>query len=112
MNETDDLTKKKCEPCEGGVPPMKEDEIKENLAKVDNWKVIDNHHLIKDYKFKDFKSALEFVNKVGEIAENEGHHPNISFTWGKVQIKTYTHDINGLSINDFILAAKIDQIKN
>ena len=104
------LTKKRCVPCEGGVPPIKGKELKRYLKEVKDWKAVKQHHLEKEFKFKNFLEALEFVNKVGAIAEKEGHHPNIYFTWGKAKINLWTHAINGLSENDFILAAKIDRI--
>lgn len=104
------LTKKKCVPCEGGIPPLVEGEIEKNLSEIKEWHAIDNHHIEKETTFPDFKSALSFVNKVGELAERENHHPNICFTWGKVEITIFTHKINGLHENDFILAAKIDEL--
>ena len=105
------LTEKKCVPCEGGVQPLKGDALLDLKQQVEtSWIVINEHHLEHDYEFKDFQSALDFVNKVGEVAEKENHHPNIEFTWGKVKITIFTHAIDGLSENDFILAAKIDQI--
>jgi len=111
-----DLSKKNCIPCDGNVPSFKIDEIHNYLKKVDGWLVVrdnlDGYHLIKDFKFKDFLKSQQFVNKVGDIAEKESHHPDIWFGWGYVKIKIYTHAINGLSESDFILAAKIDQITN
>jgi len=107
-----DLTAKTCVACEGDVPPLKGKDAEELKSQIEaDWKIIDDHQLERNYKFPDFKSALAFVNKVGEVAEQEQHHPNIDFTWGKVKITSYTHAIDGLSENDFILAAKIDQIK-
>ena len=107
-----DLASKKCVPCEGGTPPMPRDEAEILLKDVTGW-VINNEGLLKlekKFKFADFKKSLVFVNKVGEIAEKEGHHPNICFTWGKVEISLWTHAVGGLSENDFILAAKIDKL--
>lgn len=104
-----DLTSKKCVPCEGGAQPLKGEALKAYREQTPDWQVVEDHHLYRKFPFKDFKQALEFVNKVGAIAEQEGHHPNITFTWGKVEITIYTHSIGGLSENDFILAAKIDQ---
>jgi len=106
-----DLTNKKCVPCQGGVPSLTEVKINNYLRKVKEWSVIDNHHLEKSFTFIDFKSSLSFVNKVGELAEQENHHPDICFTWGKVVITIWTHKINGIHENDFILASKIDKIK-
>ena len=109
-----DLANKKCVPCEGGIPPFNSEEIHKYLKQVDGWQVIedklDGFHLIKNFKFKNFLESQNFVNKVGEISEKEGHHPDISFGWGYTKITISTHAIEGLSENDFILAAKIDQI--
>lgn len=106
------LAQSRCVPCEGGVPPIQGSRLDEYKKKLDTeapgWELRDAKHLQKEYKFKDFKSALEFVNKVGEIAEANTHHPNIEFGWGFVKILLWTHAIDGLSENDFILAAKID----
>jgi len=105
------LAKRKCVPCEEGASPLKGEVVKKLLSELETgWESVNDHHLERQYKFKNFKEALEFVNKVGEIAEQEGHHPNIDFTWGKAKITLYTHDVDGLSENDFILAAKIDQL--
>ena len=99
-------------PCEGGVPPLKGKQLEKWKAKLDTeapgWDLGDAKHLQKEYKFKNFKSALAFVNIVGEVAEKEGHHPNIELGWGFVRILLWTHTIDGLSENDFILASKID----
>jgi len=106
-----DLAKKECVPCTGGVPPLKGEAVEEFLQKLDgNWRVIEVHHLEKEFSFKDFKEALAFVNKVGSVAEEQGHHPDISLAWGKVNITIWTHKINGLTESDFILAAKIDAL--
>ncbi|MBZ2176009.1 4a-hydroxytetrahydrobiopterin dehydratase [Schnuerera sp. xch1] len=105
------LTNKRCIPCSIGAPTLVEEEIKELYKSLkDGWKVIDNKQLEKTYKFKNFKEALDFTNKVGILAEKEGHHPDIYLSWGKVIIKLWTHKIGGLHENDFILAAKIDEI--
>lgn len=88
---------------------MDQDRIEEHLAKLDGWKVIDYHHLIKEYAFENFKDALDLVNRIGAIAEQEDHHPDIKFGWGYVKVKLYTHNINGMSLNDFICAAKFDK---
>jgi 4a-hydroxytetrahydrobiopterin dehydratase len=107
------LFDKKCLPCEGGVPPLDLSEIHKYQKKVDGWDVKQNEKQIffleKNFKFKDFMTSQIFVNKVGEISENENHHPDISFGWGYAKIQITTHAIEGLSENDFILAAKIDQ---
>ncbi|MBD0372187.1 MAG: 4a-hydroxytetrahydrobiopterin dehydratase [Pyrinomonadaceae bacterium] len=102
------LASRQCVPCRGGMPPMRGDEIKEFLNELNGWEVVEEHHLKKDFKFTDFREALSFVNRVGELAEAEGHHPDISFGWGYAGIKIWTHKIDGLSESDFILAAKID----
>jgi 4a-hydroxytetrahydrobiopterin dehydratase len=111
-----ELTKKKCSPCEGGVIPFDISEIHKYQKKVDGWDVLKNEkkifYLYKKYEFKNFLESQIFINKVGEISENEGHHPDISFGWGYAKIKITTHFIEGLSENDFILAAKIDQLTN
>ncbi len=104
------LARKECVPCKGGVSPLKGDELNRLNEQVEGWDVIEEHHLSKTYKFPNFVKALEFVNKVGSIAEQQGHHPNIFLTWGKVRIETWTHKIDGLTESDFILAAKIDEI--
>ena len=112
----DDLLKKKCVPCEGGVIPFDISEIHKYQKKIDGWNLIKNDKNIffleKDFKFKNFKESQIFVNKVGEISENEGHHPDIVFGWGYAKVNITTHAIEGLSENDFILAAKIDKIIN
>ena len=108
------LSKKKCVPCEGNIPPFDTSEIHKYLKKVDGWEVESNNdksfYLIKDFKFKNFEESQKFVNNVGNIAEAENHHPDISFGWGYCKIKIFTHAIKGLAESDFILAAKIDKI--
>jgi 4a-hydroxytetrahydrobiopterin dehydratase len=106
-----ELVSKKCVPCKGGVPPLKGEALQMLQKHVEGWNVVEEHHLFKIIKFPDFRKALDFVNKVGEIAEEQGHHPVITFTWGKVEITIYTHKVNGLTESDFILAAKIDALK-
>ena len=102
------LADKQCVPCKGGVPPLKGEQLDQMKAQVAGWQVVAEHHLGKTYTFPDFRTALEFVNRVGAIAEQEGHHPDLYLSWGKVEVKTWTHKIDGLTENDFILAAKID----
>ena len=110
----EDLSKKKCVACEGNIPPFDKSEIHKYLKKVDDWDVKSNedksYFLIKNFKFKNFEESLNFVNKVGEIGEQENHHPDISFGWGYCKIKIFTHAIKGLAESDFILAAKIDKL--
>lgn len=104
-----DLAKKECIPCKGMVPPLKERELAEILEKLGGgWRVVDEHHLEKEYRFKDFRSALAFTNRIGELAETQGHHPDIYLSWGKVRLTIWTHKINGLTESDFIFAAKAD----
>jgi len=105
-----DLAKRECVPCRGGVPPLAGEEITKLLSELDGWEVVNEHHLKKFYKFADFRQALQFVNRVGELAEEQGHHPEICFGWGQAEITIWTHKINGLSESDFILAAKIDEL--
>jgi len=112
----DDLTKKKCIPCEGGIIPFDISEIHKYQKKVDGWQIIENKKkvffLYKKFTFKNFSESQNFINFVGKISEEEGHHPDITFGWGYAEIKVTTHAIEGLSENDFILAAKIDKLIN
>ena len=109
-----DLADKKCIPCEGNIPSFDMSEIHKYLKKVDGWEVkADNskiYYLIKKFNFKNFLESQNFVNKVGEIAEKEGHHPDIYYGWGYAEIKIFTHAIKGLHESDFVLAAKVDKI--
>ena len=107
-----DITMKKCVPCESDIPPLFDDEIEEYQKQVPEWSVVrvdDVPRLKRSFKFKDFAEALSFTNAIGEIAEEEGHHPVIELTWGKVSVEWWTHNIKGLHENDFIMAAKTDQ---
>ncbi len=105
------LAEKECVPCKGGVSPLKGGELNKLASQLKSgWQVEDEHHLHKTFKFKDFREALNFTNKVGELAESQGHHPDILLTWGKVEITLWTHKIDGLTESDFVMAAKIDQI--
>ena len=107
-----DLTKKKCIPCEAGTEPFSEKQADEFLKQISGWE-LKNGHLYKKFKFKNFVGAMKFVNAVANIAEQEGHHPDILlFGWNKVKLTLSTHAIKGLSDNDFILAAKIDEIRS
>lgn len=105
-----DLAKRDCVPCRGGVPPLKGDEIKKLLAQVRGWEVVNDHHLSKAYKFTNFREAQVFVDRVGDLAEEQGHHPDICFGWGRAEITIWTHKIDGLTESDFVLAAKIDRM--
>ncbi len=107
---TERLVDRSCVPCRGGVPPLGEEAIAPLLAQLKGWTVQNNHHLIKQYSFIDFASALAFVNRVGELAEREGHHPDICLAWGRVGLKIWTHKIDGLSDSDFVFAAKADAV--
>ena len=105
-----DLTTKKCVPCEGGTPPLSENEVNKLLPQVSNW-TLEEGKVIRRFKFKNFREAIAFVNKVADLAESENHHPNISiFGYRNVKLTFFTHAINGLSENDFIMAAKVDAI--
>jgi len=106
-----DLASKTCVHCKGGVPPLKGAELEKLKKQLPGWEVVNEHHLHRRFDFPDFVKALAFVNKVGEIAEQQGHHPDILLTWGKAEITTWTHKIDGLTESDFILAAKIDQLR-
>ena len=107
-----DLASKSCVPCRGGVPPLAGAELEHLLAQLgpNGWRAVDGHHLEKEYPFKDFVTALAFVNKVGEEAERQGHHPDLYLAWGRVRITIWTHKIDGLTESDFVLAAKIDRL--
>jgi 4a-hydroxytetrahydrobiopterin dehydratase len=105
-----ELAAKKCVPCQGGVPALTRAEFSPLLNQLRGWEVIDDHHLRKSLSFPDFRSALAFVNRVGELAENEGHHPDLYLSWGKVGTEIWTHKVDGLTESDFILAAKIDRL--
>ena len=106
----EDLASQTCVPCRGGVPPLKGAELQQILQQVPQWKVINEHHVTRAFTFPDFKLALAFVNRVGEVAEQQGHHPDILLTWGKAEITLWTHKIDGLTRSDLIMAAKIDQL--
>lgn len=106
-----ELANKDCVPCKGGVPPLKGAELSDLLKKLNNgWEVIEEHHLQKEYKFRNFREALDFTDKVGEAAESQGHHPDIFLTWGKVGLTVWTHKIDGLTESDFIFAARADKV--
>jgi 4a-hydroxytetrahydrobiopterin dehydratase len=104
------LAEKACIPCRGGVPALTPEEQAPLLAQLEGWQVIDGHHLQRDFKFDNFEKALEFTNRAGAIAEEEGHHPEITVGWGHAKVEIWTHKINGLAESDFVLAAKFDRI--
>jgi 4a-hydroxytetrahydrobiopterin dehydratase len=103
------LADKQCVPCRGGVPALKGNELETLHNSVPQWSVVDEHHITRLFKFPDFKQALDFVNRVGALAEEQGHHPDILLAWGKAEITMWTHKIDGLTESDFIMAAKIDR---
>ena len=105
-----DLAKKKCVPCEAGTPPLGADAIAELAKNIPDWKIVENKNLLREFKFKDFKGSMDFVIKVAELAESEGHHPDICIFYNVVRLELSTHAIGGLSENDFILAAKINML--
>ena len=105
-----ELADKKCVPCRGGVPPLKGKELAPLHKSVPQWKVVNEHHIVREFKFPDFAKALEFVNRVGALAEEQGHHPDILLAWGKAEVTLWTHKIDGLTESDFIMAAKIDRL--
>jgi 4a-hydroxytetrahydrobiopterin dehydratase len=105
------LAEKECIPCKGGVPRLEGNELSQLTKELGgSWNVVDDHHLEKEYKFKNFREALTFTNKVGELAESQGHHPDIFLAWGLVKLTIWTHKVDGLTESDFILGAKADQL--
>ena len=109
-SKSSDLARRKCVPCSGGVPPLGGRAIEDYLARLEGWTVVDGHTLTKTYAFPSFAPALAFVNRIGELAEAEGHHPDIHLSWGKVRLDLWTHKIDGLTESDFIFAAKADEV--
>lgn len=108
MNE---LAKKECIPCKGGVPPLKGEALTSLLDKLSKgWKIVNEHHLEKEYLFNDFRDALTFTNRVGELAEKQQHHPDVYLAWGKVKLTLWTHKIDGMTESDFIFAAHVDAL--
>jgi len=106
----ENLTEKHCVPCSGDEDPLEGEEVQRLMKNLDKgWKVVEDHHIKKEYNLSDFREALEFVNEIGEIAEEEDHHPDLELGWGRVVVQLRTHKIDGLSLNDFILAAKTDE---
>lgn len=109
-NSCETLATKSCVPCKGGVPPLKGEELQALYRDLNNdWELVEEHHLKKQYKFPDFKSALSFTNEVGAIAESQNHHPDIELGYGKVVVTMFTHKIDGLTESDFVFAAKVEQ---
>jgi len=105
------LAARHCVPCRKGTPPLQGEAQDELLAELGGgWRVVDGHHLEKEYRFEDFRSALDFVNRLGEVAERESHHPDIHLAWGRVRLEIFTHTVGGLSESDFVLAAKADAL--
>lgn len=105
------LAQKECVPCRGGVPPVQGEELEELLAELDGgWRVVDGHHLEKVFEFEDWAAAQEFVNRVGDLAEAQGHHPDLHLSWGRVGVELWTHKIDGLTESDFVMAAKIEEV--
>ncbi len=105
-----DLADKRCVPCRGGVLPLEGEELLRLAAQLPGWKVIEQHHIEKTFLFPDFKTALDFVVRVGGVSEEQGHHPDLTLSWGQVDARIYTHKIRGLTESDFILGAKIDRV--
>ena len=105
-----DLASKTCVPCRGGTPPLKGEELDDLRRQIPGWEVVEEHHLRRHFRFKNFRQALDFVNRVGELAEEQGHHPDVGFGWGYAEVTVYTHKIDGLTESDFILAAKISEL--
>ena len=111
MKESNDLSSKVCIPCQGGVPPLTDEEMNKLVISLDNnWKIVESHHLERVWRFDNFEQALEFTNSAGGICEEQNHHADFELGWGRVLAKIYTHKIDGLVESDFILAAKFDKI--
>src|SRR5581483_4915632 len=105
-----ELASRTCVPCRGNIPALKGNELASLHEQLPAWKVVNEHHLTRTFTFPDFKQALDFVNRVGAVAEEQGHHPDIVLTWGKAEITLWTHKVDGLTESDFIMAAKIDRL--
>ena len=111
MNNDDTLSDAQCVPCQGDIDPLTGEEIEKYMKQISSaWQVVDQHHIEREFKFDNFRQALSFTNKVGEIAEFQGHHPDIFLAWGLVRVTLYTHKIDGLDTNDFIMASMIDKL--
>lgn len=105
-----ELASRTCEACRSDTPPMQREEINELSPQIPDWEVVEDHHLRRTFKFKNFREALDFVNRVGELAEEQGHHPELHFGWGHVELEIWTHKIDGLTQSDFVFAAKVDRL--
>lgn len=105
-----DLASKTCVPCRGDTPPLKGKELEGLSQQLPSWEVVGEHHLRKEFRFGNFRETLDFVNRVGELSEEQGHHPDIAFGWGRAEITVFTHKIDGLTESDFVLAAKVDEL--
>ena len=105
-----ELANRNCVPCRGDTPPLKGEELDGLRRQVPDWEIVEEHHLRRTFKFKNFREALGFVNRVGELAEEQGHHPDISFGWGYAEVTVFTHKIDGLTESDFVFAAKVDTL--
>jgi len=105
-----ELASKTCVPCRGGVPALKGEELRALAHQVPLWEVVNEHHVTRKFEFPDFRKALAFVNRVGELAEQQGHHPDILLAWGRAEVTVFTHKVDGLTESDFILAAKIEKL--
>ena len=105
-----DLASQTCVPCRGGTPPLKGEKLDDLWRQIPGWEVVEEHHLRRRFRFKNFRQALDFVNRVGELAEEQGHHPDVGFGWGYAEVTVYTHKIDGLTESDFILDAKISEL--
>lgn len=106
-----DLAARECIPCKGGVPPLRGQALADLFTRLGNgWQLVGEHHLEKEFTFRNFREALDFTNRVGELAEQQKHHPDIHLAWGRVRLTLWTHKIDGLTESDFVLAAKIDQL--
>jgi 4a-hydroxytetrahydrobiopterin dehydratase len=107
-----ELAQKDCVPCKGGAPPLKGSDLSRLAGKLgEGWRVVNEHHLEREYKFENFRKALDFTNQVGELAEQQNHHPDIFLAWGKVKLTLWTHKIDGLTESDFVFAAKVNGLK-
>ncbi len=106
-----ELASKQCVPCKGGTPPLAGQALRELQRQLnEGWQVVDEHHLEREFRFENFRQALDFTNRLGEMAEEQGHHPDIYLAWGRVKVTVWTHKIDGLTESDFVFAAKADRL--